>query len=94
MAKSLINELKWQMILTITLSTLPPKLMMESPKQGNLLLITWEENLDLLLFSFLPLIQQKLKALQPSSRMVKPLVHIVFHATFLSYLAPIFPLHL
>ena len=50
------------MFLTITLSTLPPKLMMESPKQGNPLLITWEENPNLLLFSFLPLIQQKLNA--------------------------------
>ena len=50
MAKSLINQLKWKMFLTITLSPLPPELMMESTKQGNLLLITWEENLNLLLF--------------------------------------------
>ena len=28
--------------------------MMESPKQGNLLLITWEENLNLLLFFLSP----------------------------------------
>ena len=54
MAKSLINQPKWQMFLTITLSTLPPKLMTESPEQENLLSITWEENLNLLLFFVSP----------------------------------------